>query len=85
MLGYSVSSQSNLNDIERRRILGNAIDRNIITKHRVIELIRSHTGVCKYGNRYNPEFHCWYEDLSWVREYQVNSLKKYIEYPDKFR
>lgn len=78
MCGYTVNQTDNLSNEQRRRILGNLMDREIISKYRIIEYLQFFINSSKY--RYNMRLanQKWSDDLKWVRSYNIDKQRKYI-------
>ena len=76
--GYTVNQADNLLPEQRRKILGNLMDRGIVSKYRIIEYLQFFVNTSKY--RYNMRLanQKWSEDLEWVRSYKIDKQRKYI-------
>lgn len=76
--GYSVNQIDGLSTWERRRILGNLMDREIVSKYRIIEYLQFFINNSKYRKNLKLANQKWTDDLEWVRAYNINKQRKYI-------
>lgn len=78
LYGYSVNQMDDLSTWERRRILGNLMDREIVSKYRIIEHLQFFINNSKCRNNMKLANQKWSDDLEWVRSYNIDKQRKYI-------
>ena len=78
MFGYTVNQTDNLSADNRRKILAYMMDRDIVSKYRIIEYLQFFIKNSRY--RYNLRIanQKWSDDLNWVRTYNIDKQKKYL-------
>lgn len=76
--GYTVNQADGLTSHQRQLILANMMDRNIISKYRIIEYLQFFINNSRY--RYNMRLanKKWSDDLQWVREYRVDKQRHFV-------
>ena len=76
--GYTVNQVDNLSDEQRRLILGNLMDRGILTKLHIIENLQFFINSSMYRYNMREANQKWTNDLAWVRTYDIDKRRKYI-------
>lgn len=84
--GYTVSQAVGLTTDERRTILANMMEQNILGKHRIIEYLTFFINNSKKRSNLKIANQRWSEDLQWVRKYELDKQKSvFIKEIRKFR
>lgn len=76
--GYTVSQVDALSDEDRRLILGNLLDHEIVSKNRIIEDLQFFINSSMYRYNMREANRKWSDDLEWVRTYNIDKKRKYI-------
>ena len=81
--GYTVNQATGLSSDQRRRILGNLMDHDVISKYRIIEYLQFFINNSRY--RYNMRLanQKWSDDLKWIRNYNIDKQRKYVIVSEK--
>jgi dsRNA-specific ribonuclease len=76
--GYTVNQNDNLSASHRQLILSNLMDRNVLSKYRVIEYLQFFINSSRYRNNMYLANMKWEADLQWVRSYNINRQRHFI-------
>ncbi len=76
--GYTVNQEDNLTAVQRHLILGNLMDKEIISKPRIIRYLQFFINNSKYRDNMKIANKKWQEDLIWVREYKIDTQKHFF-------
>ena len=76
--GYTVNQNDNLCNEHRQLILGNLMDRNVISKYRIIEYLQFFINNSRYRSNMRLPNQKWDADLQWVRSYKINRQRHFI-------
>lgn len=76
--GYTVNQRDNLSAEQRHLILSNLMDREIITKPRIMNYLQFFINVSKYRDNMRIANQKWQEDLIWVRKYNINTQRHFL-------
>lgn len=69
--GYTVNSQDNLHQNDRQKILANLINKDIISKERIISYLNFFINNAKYRDNMKKAVEKWRIDILWLKEYNV--------------
>ena len=76
--GYTVNQNDNLSSSQRQLILSNLMDRNVLSKYRIIEYLQFFINSSRYRNNMYMANKKWEADLQWVRSYNINRQRQFI-------
>lgn len=77
LCGYSVSQAANLTAHARREILQYLIDSKVSSKAEIINYLNNFIGINGKKQNMGEAVRHWSEDLSWVRDYKINSQHQF--------
>ncbi len=72
LCGYTVSQAAGLSSEDRKVILKNLIDKEIISKYRIMDYLQFFLNRSKYQYNLRIASQKWLDDLNWVREYKID-------------
>lgn len=75
--GYTVNQKDKLTVEQRHLILSNLMDREIITKPRIMKYLQFFINSSKYRDNMKIANQKWQEDLIWVRKYNIDTQKHF--------
>ena len=78
LCGYNVNMEEHLSTKDRRLILANIMDHNIVSKPKVIEYLTLFIASKKNMKNMKPAVQKWTADLEWVRQYKINNQRKFL-------
>ena len=73
--GYTVNQRDNLTAKQRRLILSNLMDKEILTKSRLMRYLQFFISSSRYRDNMKIAHQKWQEDLIWVRNYRINKQR----------
>lgn len=76
--GYTVNQNDGLTQEERRMILCNLMDRNIISKYRIIEYLQFFINNSRHRANMHSANQKWSDDLQWVRSYRIDNQRHFL-------
>lgn len=78
LFGYSVSQSEDLSDYERHLILSNLMNRKIIEKTHILEYLHFFINTSVGRRNMSLAREKWEDDMDWVRDYEIDTQKKYL-------
>ena len=76
--GYTVNQRDNLTVKQRHLILSNLMDKEIITKSRIMKYLQFFINSSRHRDNMKIANQKWQEDLIWVREYNINTQRHFL-------
>ena len=78
MCGYNVSQTKELSSDQRRLILANLMDREIVSKNKIMDYLQYF--IMRSESNFNLflAVQKWSEDLDWVHNYNINTQRRFI-------
>ena len=76
--GYTVNQADNLTADQRHLILSNLMDKNIMSKPRIMRYLKFFINVSKNRDNMETANKKWQEDLIWVRNYNIDTQKHFF-------
>ena len=76
--GYTVNQRDNLTAKQRRLILSNLMDKEIITKPRLMKYLQFFINSSRYRDNMKIAHQKWQEDLIWIREYNIDTQRHFL-------
>lgn len=74
-LGYNVNAGDNLSDTERRRVLVDCIEAQIMSKAKVCSFLESMLSLHEYQDNYYEACEKWESDLKFIRNYKIDKQR----------
>lgn len=78
LCGYNVNMAENLSSQKRRLILENIMDRNIMSKPKIIEHLEFLITTREKLKNQEKAINKWEDDLEWVREFNINNQRRFL-------
>ena len=78
LCGYTVNQTDNLSPRQRRLILENMMDHNILGKPEIINYLEFFIRSNKNQSKKQSAVQKWTDDLNWVRNFNINRQRKFL-------